>query len=385
MSKSSQLCDGFRRREWSLNCVMSRRLGPERNLADRMIQRELGQAGEMWEALRKTGLDAGLADIGVCAVGVLEPSRSVLRPRRDAGLSATMQFTYRNPDRSSDPARSLAGARSIVVGAWGYRRQQVEPPEGTSGRVASYAWRDHYQDLRSALETVAAELRGLGYQARVHLDDNNLVDRNVAFNAGLGWYGKNANLLLPGLGSWFVLGSVVTDAPLESSGPPIADGCGPCTRCLDECPTQAIVAPGIVDAGRCIAWLVQGPGEIPVEFRAAVGDRIYGCDDCQEVCPPNQRGEPPPPEIDIDPWIEIEWILSASDEELMDRVGRWYMAGRDPNVVRRTALVVLGNIGDPGDERIRDLLDDYRQRPNEILNEHASWAAEQLGLDPVAS
>ena len=118
-------------------------------------------------------------------------------------------------------------------------------------------------------------------------DDNALVDREAAVRAGLGWYGKNSNVLLPGAGSWFVLGTVITDAPLPSSSR-LSDGCGPCRRCLDGCPTGAIVAPGVVDARRCLAWLVQAPGSIPEDFRPAIGDRMYGCDDCQEVCPPNR-------------------------------------------------------------------------------------------------
>src|SRR5262249_9416476 len=132
-------------------------------------------------------------------------------------------------------------------------------------------------------------LRIDGWKARVFADDNALVDREAAYRAGLGWYGKNANVLLPGAGSWFVLGSVVTDAPLLPDAAPQPDGCGACRRCIDGCPTGAIVAPGVVDARRCLAWLVQAPGDFPREFRVALGNRLYGCDDCQEVCPPNRR------------------------------------------------------------------------------------------------
>lgn len=298
-----------------------------------------------------------------------------------------MQFTYRNPERSTDPTRALGSARSIVVAASPYARTaKADAPAGGPqvppvGRVAQYAWRDHYSELRTVLEDVADLLGAEGFEARVHLDDNHLVDRNVAYRAGIGWYGKNANLLLPGQGSWFVLGSVVTDALLPSTGPPLADGCGPCQRCIDDCPTKAIVAPGVVDARRCLAWLVQGPGEIPVEFRASVGDRIYGCDDCQDVCPPN-LAQPAGPELeaDGDPAIEIMWILRASDEELMARVGRWYIAERDPNIVRRTALVVLGNVGDPSEPDVIDVLDRYSKHELPLLRDHADWAANQLGL-----
>src|SRR5207237_9752457 len=157
-----------------------------------------------------------------------------------------------------------------------------------SGVVARDARSDHYGALRAASGVLADELRAEGWKARVLCDDNALVDREAAFRAGLGWYGKNTNLLLPGRGSWFVLGSVVTDAPLEASATPVADGCGSCQRCLPACPTGALVAPGVLDARRCLAHLVQAPGSFPVELRAALGDRLYGCDDCQDACPEDQ-------------------------------------------------------------------------------------------------
>ena len=154
--------------------------------------------------------------------------------------------------------------------------------------MASYAVNNYYAELEQALEVIAELVRVSGFTARVVADHNGLVDRNVAWAAGIGSYGKNANLLLPNAGSWFVLGAVVTDAELAPTQAPVVDQCGPCTRCIDECPTQAIVAPGVVDARRCIAWLVQSDGMIPAELREAIGDRLYGCDECQEVCPPNR-------------------------------------------------------------------------------------------------
>jgi epoxyqueuosine reductase len=337
--------------------------------------------GALQDEVLAAGLAAGLDQMGVASAGLLQPARAVLPLRKAAGLAASMQFTYRNPDRSTDPQRVLPDAAAIVAGARGYQRRLVDSPPTPVGRVARYAWRDHYRDLRHGLEASAAVLRAAGWEARVHADDNNLVDRNVAVNAGLGWYGKNANVLLPGLGSWYVLGGVVTNAPLNVAKAPLADGCGSCRRCIDGCPTDAIVGPGIIDARRCLAWLVQGPGSIPVEFRDAVGDRLYGCDDCQDVCPPNRAIEATvEAEADSDPWIELEFVLTASDAELLDRIGRWYIADRDPDVVRRTALVVLGNIGDPNDDRTVSLLSPYLQHTSAVLREHAEWAAAKLGL-----
>ena len=253
--------------------------------------------------------------------------------------------------------------------------------------MARYSWSDHYAVLRHALGAVARRLGEDGWRAVVLVDDNRLVDREAAYRAGLGWYGKNANLLLPGQGSWFVLGSVVTDAALPPTGPPVEDGCGPCTRCLTACPTGAIVAPGVVDARRCLAWLLEAPGSFPVEHRTALGDRIYGCDDCQEVCPPNRLGErsqpPPRPADDDEPWIDLVELLELPDDLLMARVGRWYVPRRQPRYVRRNALVALGNVGDGQDPAVERVVRAALASDDPLLREHAAWAAERLGRDDL--
>lgn len=336
---------------------------------------------ELTEAVLRAGRSAGLAAVGITTVARLEPAWSVLPTRRQAGLAASMQFTYRNPERSTDPvASSLGSARSMVAGAWDYRRRGQEPDStgAPHGRIARYAWRDHYADLRAALEQTGEVLRTAGYRTVVKADDNALVDRNVAWRAGLGWYGKNANLLIPGIGSWVVLGAIVTDAPLAPNPEPLADACGTCRRCFDGCPTGAIVAPGIVDAGRCLAWLVQGPDPIPVEFREALGDRLYGCDDCQDVCPPARFDDGPAAELDSEPSVDLHWLLRAGDAELLERLGRFYLANRDPDVLRRTALVVLGNTADPADRASRAILTRYAGDANPVLAEHARWAIDRL-------
>jgi epoxyqueuosine reductase len=220
-------------------------------------------------------------------------------------------------------------------------------------------------------------------------DDNALVDRAAAVRAGLGWWGKSSNVLLPGRGSWFVLGAVVTDAPLVDDDPsPVADGCGTCRRCLDGCPTGAIVAPGVVDARRCLSWLLQAPGIFPREHRVALGDRIYGCDDCQEVCPPNRREHrlgAAPPASDAQAWVPLLDLLACSDDELLDRYGRWYIWQRDARWVRRNALVVLGNIADGRDTDVAVALRAALVHEDPILRAHAVWAAARLGRGDLLS
>jgi epoxyqueuosine reductase len=304
-----------------------------------------------------------------------------------------MAFTYRNPDRSTDPARAVPGARSILVAARSYLADE-EPtrPPGAQARVARYAWIDHYGPLRAGLRSIAGRLREAGERAIAFADDNAVVDREVAYLGGLGWFGKNANLLVAGAGSWFVLGSVITTAAFDAEVPdaPVADGCGSCRRCIDVCPTGAIVAPGVIDGRRCLAWVLQRPGTIPVELRAAVGDRLYGCDDCQEACPPTVRlgrrhvrpiGElKSTATVGVQAWVDVLDLLDAEDEMLLQRHGRWYIAGRDPRWLRRNALVVLGNVGDATDRRTADVLSRYRDGDDAVLAEHARWASARLGV-----
>jgi epoxyqueuosine reductase len=329
--------------------------------------------------------EAGIDHVGVTSTDVLGDTRDELFRRRDAGLHGGMGFTYRDPERSTDPRRAVVGARSIIVAAKPYltAHDPAHPPDsaGPHARVGRYAWVDHYAPLRLALRDMAKRLRRADHKAVAFADDNSIVDRAVAHRAGLGWYGKNANLLLPGAGSWFVLGSIVTTAEYEPTPGPVPDGCGSCVRCIDACPTGAIVAPGVIDANRCISWVLQKPGSIPDEYRTAIGDRIYGCDDCQDACPISVRlGHRNTVDLDghADAWVDAIELLEATDEWIDDRYGHWYVTDREFRWVRRNALVVIGNVGAPDDARVRRVVDDYRAHIDPILAEHATWAADRL-------
>jgi len=349
---------------------------------------------QLSERLIDEGRRLGLAAVGITAAEPFDEVRDILEERKRAGLHGGMAFTYRNPARSTDPGRSLSGARSLLVAAAGYRRSPAPRPKQASpaiGEVARYSWEDHYEPLRAALGALARLLEAEGWRAKVLVDDNALVDRAAAHRAGLGRYGKNTNLLLPGVGSWFVLGTVVTDAPLvptaptTPTAPPLstADGCGSCTRCLPACPTGALVSPGVLDANRCLAWLLEAPGVFPREHRVALGGRIYGCDDCQEVCPPNRleerRTEAPPAGPGAEPWVDLVGLLAMTDDELLGHYGRWYIADRDPAVVRRNALIALGNVADAHDPRVRAAIEHAIADSRPLVRAHAVWAAARLG------
>ena len=387
--------------------------------------------GALVAKLRRRGSRVGLAAVGIAPATPMERSRIILEERKAAGLSAGMQFTYRNPSRSTDPGRALPGAAALVVGAWSYDHggHQAAPtgdqgrgaaPTGDQGRGAvptgdrgagpcppaarpgpkelspATASRDHYGDLRAALASLAQLLEEAGWAARVVVDDNALVDRAAAERAGLGWFGKNTNVLLPGRGSWFLLGSVVTDAPLPPDAP-VGDGCGTCRRCLGSCPTGALVEPGVLDARRCLAWLLQAAGAFPFEYREALGARIYGCDDCQESCPANRvaagftaAGSPPAARPYAarpaagsggadERTVDLLEMLCAPDAALLARHGRWYIAQREPRYLRRNALLVLANTGDGHAPAVEEALGRYLAGPDDMLRAHAIWAAVRIG------
>jgi epoxyqueuosine reductase len=338
---------------------------------------------ELTARVLEVGREAGLDAVGVAPATPFTRAREALEQRKREGLHGGMAFTYKNPARSTDPAAALEGARAIVVGARSYRVAATSPlPGRPTAVVARYAQRDHYKLLGDGLRAVAAELKAAGWKARVVVDDNALVDREAAYRAGLGWFGKSANILLPGRGSWFVLGSVVTDAPLDASNGPVDDGCGSCRRCIDSCPTGAIVAPGIVDARRCLAWLVQSPGVFPKDARVALGNRLYGCDECQEVCPPNIAADRRPDDAGDHevpaPGVDVLDLLAASDETLLERHGRWYIPDREVRYLRRNALIILGNTGDGREPEVEAALRTYLAHPDDLLRAHAAWACIQL-------
>jgi epoxyqueuosine reductase len=355
--------------------------------------------GLRWTEISAVGQQAGLDVLGACAADPFDDARTVLEQRKAEGIAGTMQFTYRNPARSTDPQRTLPGAQTLLAGAVSYHREPPAAPgdRGPLARVARYVWADDQRRLLDGLGAVRDLLEDRGHRACVVSDQNHLVDRAVAHRAGLGWFGRNANLLLEGRGSWYLLGAVVTDAALGEDllevpeVEPVADGCGTCDRCVPACPTGAIVAPGVVDARRCLSWLLQDAGSLPEELRVAVGDRIYGCDDCQEVCPPNRvelrraapggRGAPVPAgEVDR-AWVPVLELLASSDQELLERHGGWYLANRDPRYLRRNALVVLGNVGNGDDPQVQAALAEAIDGPDPLLAEHARWSARRLGCD----
>ena len=339
------------------------------------------EAAAYTEQLLALGAANGIDRLGVAPATTMQRTRETLHARKAVGLHDTMQFTYRNPDRSTNPQVSVPNAQAMIVGACSYATDAPPAPQQLSARVARYAWANYYELLRTGLGVVSTALQADGWNAQVFVDHNALVDRESAYLAGLGWYGKNANLLINGAGSFFVLGSVVTDAPLVVNERPVDDGCGACKRCLDSCPTNAIVEPGVIDAAKCLAWLVQKPGVFNREYRVALADRVYGCDSCQDVCPPTIRLSITTKPSVVRAWVPILQMLEMDDAQLLESVGQWYIADRNPVWVRRNLLIVLGNIGNASDDGVRNAIQKFCTHAEPMLRAHAIWSAARLGLN----
>ena len=325
--------------------------------------------------LRALADELGLDVVGAAPAEPYDATERHILERRERGLFADMRFTMAQPETSCHPERLLPGARTVVSAALCYYADAA-PPEPGQGRLPRYTWEDGYATLRERLDELGRRIDG---SYRVLVDANQHVDREAAARAGVGFYGKNTLLITRKHGSWVVLGTLVTDAVVEPT-PRLALDCGSCTLCIDACPTGALDEPGTLDATRCLSYWTQAPHPIPEPYREELGDRVYGCDICQDVCPWNRgiekrrAGEAPAEEAE--PYVSLVDWLEASDDDLRWRYDRLYVPRNDTRYLRRNALVALGNAGDATHAAT---LEKYAHHDDPLLREHAEWALERLG------
>jgi epoxyqueuosine reductase len=308
------------------------------------------------DELRRLGEELGLDVVGAAPAAPYEETERHIRDRRERGLFGSMRFTMAQPEVSCHPETLLEGARTVVSAALCYYAPGPDPAAG-EGRLPRYAWRDHYALLRVRLDTLG---RTLGGAYRVLVDANQHVDRAGAERSGVGFIGKNTMLITRTHGSWVVLGTLVTDVTLEPT-PALDAGCGSCTLCIDACPTDALHEPGVLDSTRCLSYWTQTPGTMPDDVMDALGDRVYGCDICQDVCPWNRgvekRRADLPLTADATPVVSLTDWLEGDGERLVADLDRLYVPRNDPRWLQRNALVALGNGG--GElELARPYLDD---------------------------
>lgn len=297
----------------------------------------------------------------------------------DAGSAGDMtHWLERSRPKRADPALVLPGARSVVVVAMSYWQGEGEREEGKRGRIARYAWGDDYHELIEArLEELARVLAEAGGVQRCYVDTGPVLERDFAAEAGIGWQGKSTMLLSRELGTWFFLAEILTTLELPPDGAATAH-CGKCTRCLDACPTGAISRdrPHHLEARKCVSYLtIEHKGAIPLELREALGDRIYGCDDCLDACPWNRFAA-----LSREASFQLRPALGAMQLRdylaLTDETFRALFRGSPIKRVKRRGLlrnvcVALGNVGSAEDlPALRAAAAD----PEPLIAEHARWA-----------
>ena len=282
------------------------------------------------------------------------PELRFYREWLDRGYAGDMAYLQRTADRRADVREIMPSAQTVIVTATVYntdRPYSTEAADPDRAQIARYAWGDDYHDVVGArLESLLAWMRrqsAAPFEARCYVDTGPVQERVYAQHAGVGWIGKNTCVINPDLGSWVFLGVIICSLPLAVDAPS-PDQCGTCTLCLEACPTQALVAPGVLDATRCISYLtIELRGGIPDEHAGGIGSHVYGCDICQEVCPWNAVA----PRSDDAAWqprpawdrVDLLTLSQRSDDELAAALRGSPMRRTKVQGLRRNLAVALAN------------------------------------------
>jgi epoxyqueuosine reductase len=344
----------------------------------------------MIAAERSTGIEGlikaqaygiGFDLVGITRLGPAETSRE-FDEWIDRGYAGEMEYLPRGAEKRRDTRLPFSGAQSAIVVGLNYGG--TSPP----GPVARYARGDDYHEVMwrmlDSLHKWIDDHVGYATTGKSYVDTGPILERDLARRAGLGWFGKNTNLVNPDLGSFFFIGALLIDLGLEPDAPFEADRCGTCARCIDACPTGAILEPRILDATRCISYLtIEAKGSIPLELREGIGDRVYGCDICQDVCPWNISFSRELANEALSPRSALEGnardvatrLLSMSVDDFRSTFKGSPMKRAKLRGLKRNAAVVLGNVGNRHDlQSLQSALDD----PEELVRENATWAIERI-------
>jgi epoxyqueuosine reductase len=354
-------------------------------------------------------------ELGFCAVGVTGADRfseaeAAAAERTKEGLMDGLSWwSEARAHASADPRRATPDARSVIALAFPHPSPTASPDPSPSpladldfpspyeggqgrgsdgaprGRIAAYALgRDYHEVLLERMEPLLAMLREQGHVAKTYVDHGWMLDRAAAARAGLGWLGKNTNLLVPGVGSSVLLAEIVTSAELERDQP-LNKTCGGCDACMRVCPTGALIEPGVLDNRRCISfWTIEHRGVIPLDIRPLIGDWIFGCDLCQEICPINVSPRAAAPDTEalmaFGPTIEarprLEELLALDDDSFRARFRNSAVWRTRRSGLLRNACIALGNVADRASvPALARALED--QEP--LVRGHAAWALGRLG------
>ncbi len=355
--------------------------------------------------IKEYAYSLGFDTARITSAEALPEAERVIKERIAQGLMDGLPwFTAERAEVSCHPGALLPGAQSIITLAMCYLSEQPgETPDSVPrGRISRYAWGDDYHEvIKARLEQFTAWLREYArkeisndVETRLFVDTGRMVDRAVAQRAGLGWYGKNTNILTKGWGSWVFLAEIVTNLPLQTDTP-LKTSCGNCEICLHACPTQALPAPYVLDNTRCISFLtIELRGSIPLELRPLMGNLIFGCDICQEVCPVNivaerrlgLRNTPKTvsrephkafrPRAPVGSSPELIPLLSLTEEQFRERFRHSPIRRTKRRGLLRNVCVALGNIGDQ--QAVPALLGALRDH-EPLVRGHAAWALGRIG------
>ena len=329
-------------------------------------------------------VQCGFDLVRITRAGEFAQDRDVALTRIKSGqMDGLPWYTESRVRRGADPQTLLPGARSIICLGLSYLDD--ETPTASGGKVARYASvKDYHRAMKRRMKAL---VRGLeerlesSIKAKWYVDDGPMLDRAAAARSGLGWFGKSTNILTPSHGSWVLLGQVITDLDLEPD-PALQKACGACVRCIDDCPTGAIVAPFIVDNARCISYqTIENRGVIPLDMRPLIGDWVFGCDICQDVCPVNRKAEKPLQPIQkaeaVGPSgkLDLAELLALSEGEFRARFqGTSIMRAKRVDM-QKNACVALGNNRDTAGV---PALVSALKNAEPLVRGHAAWALGQM-------
>lgn len=336
------------------------------------------------DAIRNEALSLGFDQVRFCNAQTT-PGYEQYAQMIQENRHGSMEWMARSAHLRATPELLLPGLTSAVVLKTHYAWPLPVDPGGLTGQVSMYAWgRDYHNLIGKRLRRFVRWMRSSGLNAYAGVDSRPIIERAWAEQSGTGYAGKNCCSIQPAEGSLFFLSVILVDQELPPD-PPLNAGleqyCGSCSRCLTACPTQAFLEPGKMDARRCISYLnIEHRGDIPTAFRAPMGRWVFGCDICQTVCPHN-HSPPPSHHPDFQPrpghaWLDLEWILQASDETIDHHFLGSPIRRAKPVGLKRNACIVLGNLGDAAG---RTALFQAQNHPSDIVQSAARWALDQIG------
>ncbi|WNR45012.1 tRNA epoxyqueuosine(34) reductase QueG [Paenibacillus roseipurpureus] len=354
-----------------------------------MNESEVSGLTRDWRKLQQEIVDAapslGIDKIGFTSAEPFHELKDILLRHREKGFESG--FEEPDIEKRVRPELSLDAPQSIISIAVAYPSKLPNPPRSAPGAyrgiISRSSWGSDYHDvLRDRLAKLEAFIAARAPEARLQsmVDTGALVDRAVAERAGIGWSAKNCAVITPEWGSWVYLGEMITNIPFQSDIS-IKDQCGDCTICIDACPTGALVGPGQLNSSRCISFITQTKGYVEDEFKLKIGNRLYGCDTCQIVCPKNKgMNWTHHPELTPDPEKVkplLIPLLTMSNKDFKEQYGRIAASWRGKKPIQRNAIIALGNFKDRTAVPVLNEL--LRSDPRPEIRATAAWALGRIG------